>query len=145
MTKKISLVASRKQTARTQQTTYTSEPGKDAVARHYAAMNERVLRRAKFAALSAAADKAGRHLVKGGPDIDSLHTGDRIRIGGTTFKVTCVDRNCGVDGHLVELTRPSNPNTLYTLMRHAKKPGTFVLSTSRSSRDIDGWRKVEKR
>jgi len=32
--------------------------------------------------------------------------------------------------------------TLYTLMRHARKPATFVLSSARTCRDIDGWRKV---
>lgn len=77
-------------------------------------------------------------------DINSLCIGDRIHYGGATFKVTCVDRNVGEDGPLIELQRPASPKTVYTLMRHAKNPGVFVLSSPRKSRDIDGWHKVGK-
>lgn len=79
------------------------------------------------------------------PDINSLSVGDVIWIqkSQARFKVTCIDRKVGEDGPLVELRKPSSTKTLYTLMRHAREPGTFVLSSSRTSRDIDGWSKVE--
>jgi hypothetical protein len=81
----------------------------------------------------------------GTPDLNSLSVGDVIWIqkSQARFKVTCIDRKVGEDGPLVELRKPSSTKTLYTLMRHAKAPGTFVLSSSRTSRDIDGWSKVD--
>lgn len=76
---------------------------------------------------------------------DTLKTGDQIRIGKLLYAVTGVVPPSAGWGRVVELMRASGPKTTYTLMPHAKKEGTFILSSVARAREITSWTAVPKK
>lgn len=80
------------------------------------------------------------HVVPALPTIDTLKTGDRIRIGSKLYEVTAVVPPSEGWERIVELQSTTGARvTDYTLMPHRRKPGTFILSSNHQAREVSGW------